>query len=76
MAEELLKQTKAKYDGILDIANELILVDARQVRSEGMTSLRNALKRIRKEIIVSYFNEVCTNHTFTIRFKTTLSHLL
>ena len=54
MAEELLNQTKAMYDGVLDIADELILVDARHVKSEGMTKFRNILKRLRTEIIVSY----------------------
>ena len=55
-AKELLEETKTTYDGILDIADELILVDAREERSEGMTRLRNVLKRLRMEIVVSCFH--------------------
>ncbi|XP_072044177.1 uncharacterized protein [Amphiura filiformis] len=48
--KELLKLSKAKFSGILDIDEELILLDAREENSDGMEQLKTSLKRRRKEI--------------------------
>ncbi|XP_072043046.1 uncharacterized protein [Amphiura filiformis] len=48
--KELLKLLKAKFSGILDIDEELILLDAREENSDGMEQLKTSLKRRRKEI--------------------------
>ena len=53
MASKYLRQARTLFKGVLDIEDELILVDARNEKSEGFEVLKNVLKKQREEIIVS-----------------------
>ena len=55
MASNYLQEARTLFKGILEIEDELILVDARNEKSEGFEVLKNVLKKLREEIIVSKF---------------------
>ncbi|XP_072021491.1 death-associated protein kinase 1-like [Amphiura filiformis] len=50
-AEHLLRQSQKMFDGILDIEDSVIVVDARDVHCKGVESLKNVLKERKKCIV-------------------------
>ena len=56
-AEPLHSKCTQLFDGILDIDDEVIVMDARDTKSEGVARLKAVLKR-RKENIIVGFNKV------------------
>ena len=49
----VLKEAQKLFSDTLDIEDTVIVVDARKENSEGMTKLKQVLKKRREEMIVS-----------------------
>ena len=55
----VVKEAQKLFSDTLDIEETVIVVDARKEDSEGMTKLKQVLKKRREEIIVSLWFEFC-----------------
>ena len=53
IAKNLLRRAREMFDGILDITDDVILVNAKDDSSEGVKALKEILKSRRDEIAVS-----------------------
>ena len=54
-----MKEAQELFSDTLDIEETVIVVDARQEDSDGMTKLKQVLKKRREEMIVSLWFKFC-----------------
>ena len=55
----MVKEAQRLFSDTLDIEDTVIVVDARKEDSEGMTTLKQVLKKRREEMIVSFSFVFC-----------------
>ena len=47
-----MKLSKDSFDGLLNIADDVVVLDARNEESSGLENVKRIMKRLRKEITV------------------------
>ena len=47
-----MKLSKDSFDGLLNIADDVVVLDARNEESSGLEKVKRIMKRLRKEITV------------------------